>query len=240
MSIKVPNSEFYHSNSSIFPSFPMQANSTLQEKTAQIDSWNGRYDQAVQFLMNCLEDIKGNIVTLEHADNGFRGDNMFGRDYESGLSDVTVLNGRLEDLSPEQRGRVLEHLLDRLSVFTKTQQLEAVSTPTGTHMRDGGISLPQIPPYPRRGVSNNLPISQTVVATSISGTLQAGEGEMLSPKFSGKAGKQFQAGSLRASVSPGKSSEGKLSAVLENGQEAGGIDIPSVEDLLAKVGICYS
>ena len=136
--------------------------------------------------MTCLEDVKDKIVTLERPPTRDGGSpspspspsplglipSPFSRTIpEPPLPDVAVLPGRLEDLSVEQRERVLSHLLERLHAFTKSQQLEAAtaltSSPPHQARRGGGsnsISLPSITAYPRRNAAATLPISQVSVA----------------------------------------------------------------------------
>ena len=156
--------------------FTMQTKAKLSEKSVQIELWSARHNQATQFLMTCLEDVKDKIVTLERPprEGGSSPSpplglipSPFGRSIpEPPLPDVAVLPGRLEDLSVEQRERVLSHLLERLHAFTKSQQLEAATALTSSpqqQARRGGsnsISLPSITAYPRRNAAATLPISQ--------------------------------------------------------------------------------
>ena len=159
----------------LFHFYP-QTKSKLGERTAQIEVWSARHNQATQFLISCLEDVKDKIVTLERPrDGGYPSPNPspFGaiaRDLPPPLSDVAVLPGRLEDLSAEQRERVLSHLLERLRAFTKSQQLEAVTAldspppqlqqqPARRSMGND-INLPRITAHPRRNTNATLPISQ--------------------------------------------------------------------------------
>lgn len=79
-----------------------------------MDSWTSQHDQAMHFLMSCLEDVKSKIVTVERPDSPGYDEGGFG-------DDVSVIPGSLEDLGPEQRERVLGHLLERLQVFTKVR-----------------------------------------------------------------------------------------------------------------------
>ncbi len=95
-----------------------QGSQQLRDKTAQMDSWTSQHDQAMHFLMSCLEDVKSKIVTVERPDSPGYYDEGGG----GGLGDdVSVIPGSLEDLGPEQRERVLGHLLERLQVFTKVR-----------------------------------------------------------------------------------------------------------------------
>eukprot|EP00955_Chlamydomonas_euryale_P096925 365042-Chlamydomonas_euryale.AAC.30 len=102
-----------------------QANARLKDRTAQLDAWTNQHDQAMRFLMTCLKDVQSKIVTIERPtdDDGYAGGDVGSGDGGIGGSssygsNVTVLQGQLEDLDEEQRERVLGHLIERLQVWT--------------------------------------------------------------------------------------------------------------------------
>jgi chromosome segregation ATPase len=38
-----------------------QANTRLADRTSQLDAWGGQHDQAMRFLMTCLEDVRDKV-----------------------------------------------------------------------------------------------------------------------------------------------------------------------------------
>ena len=245
----------------------------LGERTAQIDLWSVRHNQASQFLITCLEDVKEKIVTLERpASDGDGGrSNVFpsptaspfhGGIPEPPLPDVAVLPGRLEDLSAEQRERVLSHLLERLHTFTKSQQLEAATAVgsggggllrssllpasgkevSAASRRSGGlgngVSLPRIPALPRRSAASTLPISQSVVSAA----QEAASTSLMGMALAASSGLGRSRGGFGASAS---ASAGGLHPVQESSTEyemgageagGGGLEaMPQVDDLLSRV-----
>ena len=206
--------------------------------------------------MSCLEDVKDKIVTLERPEDSAPagGLSLYGGGGGGGipeppLPDVAVLPGRLEDLGPEQRERVLSHLLERLHAFTKSQQLEAATavsraSPLQNARRSGpgmgspsglqGLSLPKISSIPRRNAATSLPISQSVVSAAheaASTSLMGVGGRMASTSRSA----EFSPGGPRgAAGGAGEDMTGE-----ETGEAGGSPDgdngMPAVDDLLSRV-----
>lgn len=257
----------------------LQAKAKLVEKTAQIDVWSARHNQASQFLMTCLEDVKEKIVTLERPatdeDGGnavfpsptappplYRPSPFGGGIPEPPLPDVAVLPGRLEDLSAEQRERVLAHLLERLHTFTKSQQLEAATAVGGSSgglmLRSfllpatggagqgasaasrrsagglgNGVSLPRISAVPRRSAASTLPISQSVVSAA----QEAASTSLMGMALAASGGRSRGGFGASASATGGLHPVQESSTEYEMGaSEAGGLEaIPPVDDLLSRV-----
>ena len=215
--------------------------------------------------MACLEDVKDKIVTLERPEESApwppassSAFSPFGAIPEPPLPDVAVLPGRLEDLGPEQRERVLSHLLERLHAFTKSQQLEAATamggggggltrlSPQQQARRSGagmgspsgglGLSLPKITSIPRRNAAASLPISQSVVSaaqeaasSSLMGMGRAARSAEFPSHQQGAASPSGQLQEATAS-SPGG---GEADSPGGGGDAHGGM--PAVDDLLSRV-----
>ncbi|GAX79973.1 hypothetical protein CEUSTIGMA_g7412.t1 [Chlamydomonas eustigma] len=233
-----------------------QTKSKLSDRNAMIEVWSARHNQATQFLMTCLEDVKDKIVTLEKPSSaGFQGssNSAFGLP-EPPLPEVAVLPGRLDDLSLEQRERVLSHLLERLHAFTKAQQLEAaagapsssIQSHAQTNVFSRGslgmgpaavpvgstVSLPRIPAFPRRNYPATIPISQSVVAAA----QDAASHSLMGIASSNGNGN----GRSALSVTVGGRGGNGLLPVIESDQEQSpngddDLGIPPVDDLLTKV-----
>lgn len=225
--------------------------SRLKERQALLNAWTSKSDQAVSFLMTCLEDVKDKIVSVEGPGGGGEGDEWDnGPHFKFGVSETvmndlpSVVPGRLDDLNAEQRERVLSHLLERLNIFTRSQQLEAASqvlsasahtSPPGSrhasHHRSasaglsntgGVVSLPSIPAYNRRRAATTLDMpSPPEVGSSSRLRSVTGGGSKLS-----------QSGPLRSSLA---SDRARVEENDEKQEEETGGEIPAVADLLEKV-----
>ncbi|KAF5838664.1 hypothetical protein DUNSADRAFT_2428 [Dunaliella salina] len=80
-------------------------------------------------------------------------------------ADMAVLPGRLDELTLEQRERVLAHLLERLhmqAAATTAAQIAPNNT-SAPSSSPSGVILPPIPKYARRHNATTLPISQQLV-----------------------------------------------------------------------------
>jgi hypothetical protein len=195
------------------------------------------------------------IVTLEQAaDSGDGGPSM-----DDNGSNVRVLQGQLEDLGPEQRERVLAHLIDRLEAFTRQAQIEAATsahptshrahpapapllsssrptTTTSTGGPNNGLSLPSIPAFPR-GRGGGSPDARSGAAASSNGGGNGGGGgnvgvapwQLQLPGVGGGGG--AAAGALR-SMPTGTSPTGHAGG--GNGGEPME-PMPAVDDLLSRV-----
>mmetsp|Transcript_5179 Transcript_5179/g.11289 ORF Transcript_5179/g.11289 Transcript_5179/m.11289 type:complete len:601 (-) Transcript_5179:161-1963(-) len=239
-----------------------QVKSRLSDKSTELDTWNARYGQAVQFLMRCLEDVREKIVTVVRSEDvggpsGLGGYGGYGDSYgaeESPGADISVLPGRLEDLSWDQRERVLAYLLEKLHVFQRSQQLEAaVAAGTSPPSASGGarssagennpVTLPPIPAFPRRNPTATTPISQTMVAASSSWATvpaapQAPDLAASWPAPSGSmavAGRSYSGVMKGLSVVPEQGPAGPLGTTSLLGPAEPPQPLPAVDDLLSKV-----
>ncbi|GLC46586.1 hypothetical protein PLESTB_001618000 [Pleodorina starrii] len=104
-----------------------QLRERLDAKTAEADAVSASYDETARFLLQCIADVREKVVTvvreerlLPPAAEGSGGSAGGGG---GAVADITVLPGRLEELSLEQRERVLAWLLERLHVYTVNRGL---------------------------------------------------------------------------------------------------------------------
>ena len=88
------------------------------KKNEQLDSFMSSQDEAVCFLVACLQDVKRQIVTVVDGASGGAASGSSA----AGASELVMLPGRLEELSLEQRERALGYLLERMHSFTSTKQ----------------------------------------------------------------------------------------------------------------------
>ncbi len=105
---------------------------TMQQRLAGARAVNEAQQQAqdttVRFLTQCLEDVRSKIVTLVREEGGVEAEGSAAAAAELGLGDnVTVVTGRLEELSVEQRERVLAYLLEKMHVHMHQQALAAAA-----------------------------------------------------------------------------------------------------------------
>ena len=232
--------------------------SRLKEKQAQLNAWTTKHDQAASFLMSCIEDVKDKIVSVQ-GPGGEDWDSPFGSKHEgvseSVLNDLpSMVPGRLDDLNADQRERVLSHLLERLNIFTRSQQLEAAGnvaanlSPPGSRQASrsallssgaqasaggtsGVVSLPSIPAYSKRRAATTLDLPTLPDASGPGSRLRTVTGggnkaDSLPPSLRSS----LAADQLKASID----TEGGVGVGAEGEEENAG-DIPPVDALLEKV-----
>ncbi|EFJ51363.1 hypothetical protein VOLCADRAFT_103408 [Volvox carteri f. nagariensis] len=105
----------------------------LDTKTAEAAAVSASYDETAKFLLQCMADVREKVVTVVReervlapegsSDSAGGGSGSGGGGGPQSVADITVLPGRLEELSLEQRERVLAWLLERLHVYTVNRGL---------------------------------------------------------------------------------------------------------------------
>ncbi|KAG2424476.1 hypothetical protein HXX76_014528 [Chlamydomonas incerta] len=197
----------------------------LESKTAEAAALTTGYDDTARFLLACMADVRDKVVTvvrttttaaaaddrlppLAGASSGQEGagGSRSGSPPPPGVGaasssagggggDITVLPGRLEELSAEQRERVLGWLLERLHVFSAQRGLGLGPLGLGGQAGGGGgggdggaggrggaeasasgVTLPPIPSFNRRQYAtahSHGPLSQSSPAPLSAGGMGA-------------------------------------------------------------------
>lgn len=124
------------------------------EKTrGQMEVFQAQQDEVAKFLISCLQDVKAQIVTVV-------------REQKEGADEpeISVMPGRLEDLSLEQRERAICYLLEKLHAFQSSKQQRLLGLNRGFEQ---ALTLPPIASGGTGGVGNgpiwgdsNSPTSQ--------------------------------------------------------------------------------
>lgn len=109
-------------------------------KGEQLENLMASQDEAVHFLVACLQDVKRQIVTVV---DGVGGGGAGGAAASGGVGpDLVMLPGRLEELSLEQRERALGYLLERMHSFMNSKHQSLLGIGRAQH--DSGLVLPPI------------------------------------------------------------------------------------------------
>lgn len=147
------------------------------KKNEQLDSFMSSQDEAVRFLVACLQDVKRQIVTVVDGASG----GAAGGSSSAGASELVMLPGRLEELSLEQRERALGYLLERMHSFTSTKQKSLLGI--GRPQADSGFVLPPIAAAgavdsaaARAALQASVPAHATTYRTTGSQTSEAAPG----------------------------------------------------------------
>eukprot|EP00239_Pterosperma_sp_CCMP1384_P004132 CAMPEP_0197853914 /NCGR_PEP_ID=MMETSP1438-20131217/23662_1 /TAXON_ID=1461541 /ORGANISM="Pterosperma sp., Strain CCMP1384" /LENGTH=510 /DNA_ID=CAMNT_0043468489 /DNA_START=481 /DNA_END=2010 /DNA_ORIENTATION=- len=99
-------------------------------KKADVEAFQTQQDETAKFLIACLQDVKQQIITVvrEQREDGSE-------------PEITVMPGRLDELSLEQRERALSYLLEKLHAFQSSKQQRLLGLGRGM---DLGLVLPPI------------------------------------------------------------------------------------------------
>jgi len=165
----------------------------LAAKNAEYDELCNSYDTTAQFLIQCMEDVRGKLSTQAKATDNLAAQHprQYSHQHSHALSrsssanssvgpasmigplieaqaspsaDIAVLPGRLDELTLEQRERVLAHLLERLHMqAAATTAGQIAPNNTSAASSSPGVVLPPIPKYARRNNATTIPISQQLV-----------------------------------------------------------------------------
>ncbi|GFR49769.1 hypothetical protein Agub_g11933, partial [Astrephomene gubernaculifera] len=101
-----------------------QLREKLDSKTAEAASLTSQYDDTARFLLQCVADVRDKVVTVVREERVQPQEGAAGGGQQPPGADITaVLPGRLEELSLEQRERVLAWMLERLHVYTVNRGL---------------------------------------------------------------------------------------------------------------------
>mmetsp|Transcript_26507 Transcript_26507/g.50366 ORF Transcript_26507/g.50366 Transcript_26507/m.50366 type:complete len:539 (+) Transcript_26507:469-2085(+) len=84
---------------------------TVDRSKSEVEMFRAQQDEVAKFLITCLQDVKAQIVTVV-------------REQKDGEAEpeISVMPGRLEELSLEQRERAICYLLEKLHAFQSSKQ----------------------------------------------------------------------------------------------------------------------
>ncbi|KAG2488088.1 hypothetical protein HYH03_013391 [Edaphochlamys debaryana] len=223
-----------------------QLRARLDAKSSEVVAMSSSFDDTARFLLSCVADVREKVVTVVREErlpggSGPRPPSPEGSSAAAGaagagggaVADITVLPGRLDELSLEQRERVLAWLLERLHVYSVNRGLAGpgigplggvpgladgpggAAGPGGRGGADAsssGVTLPPIPSFNRRQYAGH---PQGPLSTSAGNMGQALAGE-----WGPSAGVGVGVGGASGLGSPGASRMGRLST-REGGDPSG-------------------
>ena len=102
-----------------------EAKAEAEAREEEVKAFDVRQDETARFLITCLQDVKKQIVTVVRDVDG-----------ENEKEETRVLQGRLDELSADQRERALGYLLERLHTFQSSKQhrLLGLGRPVDDHL----------------------------------------------------------------------------------------------------------
>eukprot|EP00238_Polyblepharides_amylifera_P010930 CAMPEP_0196590072 /NCGR_PEP_ID=MMETSP1081-20130531/65461_1 /TAXON_ID=36882 /ORGANISM="Pyramimonas amylifera, Strain CCMP720" /LENGTH=518 /DNA_ID=CAMNT_0041913055 /DNA_START=52 /DNA_END=1605 /DNA_ORIENTATION=+ len=109
-----------------------QVSRLMFKSQQEVEQVQAQQDEVAKFLITCLQDVKQQIITVVREQ----------MDDES-EAEITVLPGRLEELSLEQRERAICYLLEKLHAFQSSKQQRLLGLHRGGGA-DTGLVLPPI------------------------------------------------------------------------------------------------
>lgn len=101
-----------------------------ERRRQEVEMYQTQQDETAKFLIACLQDVKQQIITVVREQ----------RDEEA-EPEITVMPGRLDELSLEQRERALSYLLEKLHAFQSSKQQRLLGLGRGM---ETGLVLPPI------------------------------------------------------------------------------------------------